>query len=98
MFKDIYATRVPHLQVKAMHKKIENVTPVIVSRFPQDNIDNYNRFILCCDLMHTNGFNFINMVSQGIIFGPEITIKNHTIKKLEYGIKQVNNIYIQKGL
>ena len=48
--------------------------------------------------MHTNGFNFINMVSQGIIFGPEITIKNHTIKKLEYGIKQVNNIYIQKGL
>ena len=47
--------------------------------------------------MHTNAILFLNTISRHIMSAAGIMIKNWEIKCIEDGIKQVNNLYLQRG-
>ena len=48
--------------------------------------------------MHINGIGLLNTIYRHIIFATSIMIKNRKVNKTEYGIKQTNKIYFQRGL
>ena len=98
MAKNIYGLIAPYLQVKTMYQKLKHAKPGVVLKVPQDIVDKYKRLILCCDLVHINGFVFLNTVSWVIIFDTVSLINNMTINTIESRMKQVNNIYLQHGL
>ena len=48
--------------------------------------------------MNINGIGFLNTISQHVIFATEIMIKKRKVKSIEYGIKQVNKLYLKCDL
>ena len=47
--------------------------------------------------MYINGIGFLNTIPRHIMFATGSMIKNQKVKNIEYGIKQVNKIYLQCG-
>ena len=47
--------------------------------------------------MHINGIGFPNTISWHILFSIGITVKNLKTNNIEEGIKQVQNLYLQRG-
>ena len=97
MDEDIYRPSVPHFQGKTVRHKIHNVEPIILTNPPKEILDRYKKFTLCCDLMHINNIGFLNTIYQHIIFTTGSMIKNRKVNNIEYGIKQINKIYLQRG-
>ena len=98
MAKEIYGPSVPHMQGKTMHQEVKHSKLVEVQKLLQDIIGKYKSVILCCDIMHINGLDFLNTVSQENLFGIISLIKNLNIDTIDAAIKQVNTLYLQWGL
>ena len=47
--------------------------------------------------MHINGIGLLNTILRHILFATGSMIKNRKVKKIEYGIKQVNKLHLQHG-
>ena len=87
----------PHLQGKTLFHKFQHVEPIIVPKLPKLILDRYNNFTLCCNHMHINGIVFLRNISRHILFTTGIMIKNRKLKSIEYGISQVNKLYLLCG-
>ena len=95
-YGSIYGTSVPHLQDKTVLHKIEHAEPVMLIIVLKEILEKYNKITLCCDLIHINIIGFLNTISQHTMFDTRIIIKNLKIKNIEYGIKEVHKIYLQR--
>ena len=94
MVKDIYEPSVMYLQGNTVCRKVKHVKPVVVSKNLQNILNKYKIVILCCNLMHINGFAFLNKVSWGILFGDCSLINNRSVKNIEAIIKKINTLYL----
>ena len=97
MTEDIFGPIVTHLQGKKFHHKVQHVEPIMVPYFPKGVLDRYNKVTLCCDLMQINVIGLLNTISWCIMFATGIMNKNRKLNNIEYVIKQVSKLYMQRG-
>ena len=98
MYEAIYGTSVPYLQGRTVLHKVYHVEPIVLMNPTQGILDRYNNTTLCCELMHINSIGLLNNISRHILFSTVSMIKNRKVKKIEYGINQVNKLYLHSGL
>ena len=98
MSYDIYGPSVTYFQGKTVKHKIENVEPVTVPSSPKDILEKYKKSTLCCKFLHINRISSLKIISRQIIFVTGSMIKNRKIKSIEYGVKQVHKLHLQRGL
>ena len=97
MDEDIYGPSVPHSQGKTVWHKIPYVEPVMVTSVPKEVLEKHKKITLCFNLIHINNIGFLNTISLHIMFATGSMIKNRKTKNIEYGIKQVHKLYLQRG-
>ena len=68
------------------------------SNFPLGVFYRYKNTTLCFDIIHINGTVFLNTIYQHILLSTGIIIKNLKVKNIYGGIKQVNDMYLQRGV
>ena len=86
MSGDIYGPSIPHLQVKTVRCKIQNVEPVKITTVPKTIPDKYKEVTIFCDLIQINGIGFLNNISRHIMFATGNMIKNRKINNIADGI------------
>ena len=92
MAEEIYVPSVSHFQVKTFSHKVQHVKPIIVTNTPNSILDRQKNVTICCYLIHTSGIVFLNTIYQQILFATGNMINNRKVKKIDYGIKQVNKL------
>ena len=97
MAEEIYEPSVPYLQGKIVRHKVQNLEPIIILNVSNSIIYRYNKFTLCCYLMHINVIKFMNTISLHIIFATVIMVKNRKMRKIEDVIKHANKLYLYRG-
>ena len=97
MADGIYGPSVPHLQVKTVFYKVQNMEPIIVPKVPKGIIDRYKHVTILCDSMHTNGIGLHNVIYWHILFAMISMLKYIKVKNIEDRIKQANKLYLQRG-
>ena len=94
MAEGIYEPSVLHLQGKIVCHKVHHVDPIILTNFHKGILDRYNNVALYCDPMYISGIVFLNNIYRHVLFFMGSMIKT---KKIAYGIKHVNKLYLQRG-
>ena len=97
MAENIYEPSVTYFQVKTVRHKFHHEEPIIAPNVPKGILDKYKNVNLFCDLIHINSTVFPNNVSRHILFAKGRLNKNRRVNNMDYGIKQVKKLYLQRG-
>ena len=95
--EDVYRLSIPHLKEKTVRRNIQHVESVKITSVSKNILDNYKEVTISCDLMHTNGIVFLDIISRHIMFATGNMIKNQKIENIADGIMQVHKLYLQRG-
>ena len=83
MDDDIYGPSIPHLEGKAVRRKIQHVDPIKITSVTQTILDNYKEVTIFCEIMHINGIGFLKTISRRIMFSTGIMIKTKKLRTFE---------------